>query len=94
MAAKIIRYDRPYNMKSEGFRRLRPEVLRQADAVVAEGEDDILFLCADVKADLSGETTVKAVTENASDEVTFRKVMRPNPEYRLKKSKGKSANWV
>jgi hypothetical protein len=44
--------------------------------------------------DLSGETAVKVVTEHASDEVTFRKVIRPNPEYKLKKSKGKSANWV
>ena len=54
-----------------------------------EGDKVFIF-----KVDLSGETMVKAVTENASDEVTFRKVMRPNPEYRLKKSKGKSANWV
>ncbi|MBP3879822.1 MAG: glycoside hydrolase family 2 protein [Lachnospiraceae bacterium] len=46
------------------------------------------------KVDLSGETAVKVVTEHASDEVTFRKVIRPNPEYKLKKSKGKSANWV
>ena len=54
-----------------------------------EGDKVFIF-----KVDLSGETMVKVVTENASDEVTFRKVMRPNPEYRLKKSKGKSANWV
>jgi beta-galactosidase len=56
---------------------------------VQRGEKVFIF-----KVKLTGTMHIKAVTEHAEDEAVFTKVASPNPDYRLKKSRGKSANWV
>ena len=56
---------------------------------VQRGEKVFIF-----KVKLTGTMHIKAVTEHAEDEAVFTKVAAPNPDYRLKKSRGKSANWV
>ena len=56
---------------------------------VQRGEKVFIF-----KVKLTGTMHIKAVTEHAEDEAVFTKVASPNPDYRLKKSGGKSANWV
>ncbi len=43
---------------------------------------------------LENESTFKAVSGSLRDEATFRKVSRPNPEYILKESGDKGANWT
>ncbi len=43
---------------------------------------------------LQGELKIQAVAGECTDEAVFRKVDIPNPSYRLKKGKSKSANWV
>ena len=46
------------------------------------------------KVKLNGETKVQAVAGDCIDEDVFRKVDAPNPDYKLHKTKSKSANWV
>ena len=43
---------------------------------------------------LNGEVHLEAVSGQAKDTSTLRRVSKPNPDYKLKKSKGKSQNWV
>ena len=43
---------------------------------------------------LNGEVRLEAVSGQAKDTSTIRRVSQPNPDYKLKKSKGKSQNWV
>jgi len=43
---------------------------------------------------LQGELKITAVAGDCTDEAVFRKVSSPNPAYKLKKGKSKSANWV
>lgn len=43
---------------------------------------------------LNGEVRLEAVSGKAKDTSTLRRVSKPNPDYKLKKSKGKSQNWV
>ena len=43
---------------------------------------------------LNGETKVQAVAGDSIDDAVFRKVDAPNPDYKLHKTKSKSANWV
>jgi hypothetical protein len=37
---------------------------------------------------------LKAVSGTVSDTAVLHKVAKPNPDYKLRKSKKKSANWV
>ena len=46
------------------------------------------------KVKLNGETKIQAVAGDCIDEAVFTKVSTPNPDYKLTKSKTKSANWV
>ena len=46
------------------------------------------------KVKLNGETKVQAVAGDHIDEAVFTKVSTPNLDYKLTKSKTKSANWV
>ena len=43
---------------------------------------------------LENECTFKAVSGSFSDEAVFRKVSRPNPDYKLKESGDNGANWT
>ena len=46
------------------------------------------------KVPLNGELHIQAVAGDRTDESVFRHVDTPNPEYKLHKTKSKSANWV
>ncbi len=46
------------------------------------------------KVPLEGEVELKAVSGTVSDTAVIRKVSKPNPAYKLRKTKKKSANWV
>lgn len=46
------------------------------------------------KVPLSGELHIQAVAGDRTDESVIRHVDTPNPEYKLHKTKSKSANWV
>ena len=54
-----------------------------------EGEHIFKF-----RVKLNGETKVQAVAGDSIDDAVFRKVDAPNPDYKLHKTKSKSANWV
>ena len=43
---------------------------------------------------LNGDVHIRAAAEHAEDTADFRKTAQPNPAYKLKKSRSKSANWV
>lgn len=49
---------------------------------------------AEFTVPLTEELKVEVVADTLRDEAVFRKVDKPNPAYKLSKSKGKSANWV
>lgn len=46
------------------------------------------------KVPLNGELHIQAVADDRTDESVIRHVDTPNPEYKLHKTKSKSANWV
>ena len=46
------------------------------------------------KVPLNGELHIQAVAGDRTDESVIRHVDTPNPEYKLHKTKSKSANWV
>ena len=46
------------------------------------------------KVPLNGELHIQAVAGDRTDESVIRHVATPNPEYKLRKTKSKSANWV
>ena len=46
------------------------------------------------KLPLNGQVELKAVAGDCIDQAAIRKVDTPNPAYKLKKGKSKSANWV
>ena len=46
------------------------------------------------KVSLTGENEFMAVSGACRDKAVFRKVSRPNPEYTLKESGDKGANWT
>ena len=54
-----------------------------------EGEHIFKF-----RVKLNGETKVQAVAGDSIDDAVFRKVDAPNSDYKLHKTKSKSANWV
>ena len=43
---------------------------------------------------LQGKANVTAVAGDCRDSATFRRVSKPNPSYKLRKTKNKSQNWV
>lgn len=56
-----------------------------------EKDGDKVF---EFKIPLEGEVKIEAVAGELKDSCTLRRVSAPNPDYTLKKSKGKSQNWV
>ena len=58
---------------------------------LAEQEGEHIFK---FRVKLNGETKVQAVAGDSIDDAVFRKVDAPNPDYKLHKTKSKSANWV
>ncbi len=56
-----------------------------------EKDGDKVF---EFKIPLEGEVQIEAVSGDLKDSCTLRRVSAPNPDYTLKKSKGKSQNWV
>ena len=58
---------------------------------LAEQEGEHIFK---FRVKLNGETKVQAVAGDSIDDAVFRKVDAPNSDYKLHKTKSKSANWV
>ena len=58
---------------------------------VGEQTGEHVFTC---KVPLNGELHIQAVAGDRTDESVIRHVDTPNPEYKLHKTKSKSANWV
>ena len=56
-----------------------------------EKDGDKVF---EFKIPLESEVKIEAVAGELKDSCTLRRVSAPNPDYTLKKSKGKSQNWV
>ncbi|MDO4267697.1 MAG: glycoside hydrolase family 2 TIM barrel-domain containing protein, partial [Eubacteriales bacterium] len=60
-------------------------------ALLEEKEGDKVFVFS---VPLDGEVRLKAVAGACIDESVIRRCEKPNPDYQLKKEKGKSQNWV
>lgn len=70
----------------------QPEVALYKDGVLVEKKSgDRIFT---FRVSLTGEHRLEAVAGACRDAGTLRKVDRPEPSYRLKQNKSKSANWV
>ena len=72
----------------------QPEVKLYCNDTLLEtkrADQDHVF-CFEVP--LSGETKIRAVAGQWEDTAVFRRVSKPNPSYKLRKTKNKSQNWV
>lgn len=84
--------DRPEKMTTVKVYSNQPEVSLYVDGkLVAEKKGEKVFT---FQIPLEGQVQIKAVAGQYQDSCTLRYVKQPNPEYRLKKSGNKSANWV
>lgn len=69
-----------------------PKVALYADGkLLGEGQGGPVFL---FRISLKGEIRLEAKAGDCRDEAVIRWVEQPNPDYRLRKAKNKSQNWV
>ena len=84
--------DRPEEVTTVKVYSNQSRVTLYADgAPVGEGSGCHVFT---FRVPLSGEVELKAVAGEHTDTARIRRVERPDPAYRLDKSKKKSQNWV
>ena len=84
--------DRPEKVTTVKVYSNQPQVALYCNGTLLEekrGEKVFTF-----RVPLEGEAKLEAVAGSCRDTALLRYVKQPNPEYRLKKSGSKSANWV
>ena len=65
-----------------------------ATVKVYSNQSTVALYVNGIKVPLNGELHIQAVAGDRTDESVIRHVDTPNPEYKLHKTKSKSANWV